>query len=169
LTTIFSFYAVSSESGYAGPVFIDATDIDVYIATAYISHKLPGMLCMKRKQETILCRSLVSEDMARCIAQLHYITGCDANSSFYDKGKSLVYDKVTGSVAAQQTLLKCGYSLDFDEYIIDELLKITCNVIYGDNKSSSMAEARADKWKEMKINLFYKFLQIQAACANALF
>jgi len=42
------------------------------------------------------------------------------------------------------------YSLDFDEDIIDELLKFTRNVIYGDNKSSSMAEACADKWKAMK-------------------
>jgi len=54
----------------------------------------------------------VSEDMARCIVQLHYITGYDANSSLYGKGKSLAYDKVTSSVAAQQTLLKCGNSLD---------------------------------------------------------
>jgi len=53
---------------------------------------------------------------------------------------------VTRSIAAQQTLLKCGNSLDVDEDIIDELLKFTRNVIYGDNKSSSMVEARADKW-----------------------
>jgi len=66
-------------------------------------YQLPGMLCIKRKQETILCCSLVSEDMARCIVQFHYITGCDANSSFYGKGKSLTYDKVTWSVAPQQT------------------------------------------------------------------
>ena len=85
-TMIFSFYTVLCRSGYAGPVVIDATDTDVYTAAAYISHQLPGMLCNKRKQETILCRSLVSEDIARCIVQLHYITGCDANSSFYGKG-----------------------------------------------------------------------------------
>jgi len=58
------------------------------------------------------------------------------------------------SVAAQQTLLKCGNSLDVDEVIIDELLKFTCNVIYGDNKSSCMAEACADKWKAMKKEVF---------------
>jgi len=91
---IFSFYAVLRESECAGPVVIDATDTDAYIAAAYVSHQLPGMLCIKRKQETILCHSLVSEDMARCIVQLHYIIGCDANSSFYGKGKSLAYNKV---------------------------------------------------------------------------
>jgi len=63
---------------------------------------------------------------------------------------------MTRSVAAQQTLLKCGNSLDVDEDIIDELLKFTLNVIYGDNKSSSMAEAHADKWKAMKKNSFLR-------------
>jgi len=43
----------------------------------------------------------------------------------------------------------CENNLDVDEDIIDELLKFTGNVIYGDNKSNSMAEARADKWKAM--------------------
>jgi len=99
-TIIFSFYAILCESGYAAPVVIDATDTGVYIAAAYISHQLPGMLYIKRKQETILCRSLVSEDMAKCNVQFHYITGCDVNSSFFGKGKSLAYDKVTRSVAA---------------------------------------------------------------------
>jgi len=84
-----------------------------------------------------LCRSLVSEDMARCI--VHYIAGCDADSSFYGKGKSLAYDKVTRSVATQQTPLKCGNSLDVDEDIIDELLKFTRNLIYGDKKISCIA------------------------------
>ena len=37
-TILFSFYAVLRESGYTGPVVIDATDTDVYIAAAYISH-----------------------------------------------------------------------------------------------------------------------------------
>ena len=73
------------------------------------------------------------------------ITGCDSNSRFYGKGKSLVYDKVTRSVAAQHKLLKCGNSLNVEEDIIDELFKFRCNMIYGDNKSSSMAEAHADK------------------------
>ena len=49
-----------------------------------------------------------------------HCTSCDAYSSFYGKDKSLIYDKVTRSVAAQHTLLKCGNSLDFDEDIIDE-------------------------------------------------
>jgi len=113
-----------------------------------LSTTLGQLYLRKRKQETILCFSLASEDMARCIVQLHYITGCDANSNFYGKGKSLASDKVTRSVVAQQTLLKRENSLDIDQDMIDKLLKFTCNVIYGDNKSS------ADKWKAMKKKSF---------------
>jgi len=125
----------------------------VDIAAAYISHQLPGMLCIKRKQlqETILCHSLVSEDMAKCIIQLHYITGCDTNSSFYGKGKSSAQE-----CCCTANTVECGNSLDVGEDIIDELIKFTHNVIYGDNKSSSMAEARAEKWKAIKKKSFLR-------------
>jgi len=53
-------------------------------------------------------------------------------------------------------MLECGNSLDIDEDIIDELLKFTCNVIYGDKKSSSMAEVHVDKWKVMKKKFFLR-------------
>ena len=49
---------------------------------------LSYMLCIKRKHEKVLCRGLVTEEMADCIERLHCITGCDANSGFYGKGKS---------------------------------------------------------------------------------
>ena len=89
-TILFSAYTLLRKSGYSGPVVIDAADTDAYVAAAVISQQLPGMLCIKRKQETILCRGLVTEEMASCIMQLHCFTGCDANSGFYGKGKSSV-------------------------------------------------------------------------------
>ena len=73
-TILFSIYAILRESGYSGPVVIDAADTDAYVAAAAISHQLPGMLCIKRKQETIFCRDLVTEEMADCIVQLHCFT-----------------------------------------------------------------------------------------------
>jgi len=51
---------------------------------------------------------------------------------------------------------QCGNCLDVDEDIIDELLKFSHNVIYGGNKSSSMAEACADKWNAMKKKSFLR-------------
>ena len=96
-TVLFSTYAVLHESGYTGPVVIDTADTDAYVAAAVISRQLPGMLCIKRKQETVLCCGLVTDEMADCIVQLHCMTGCDANSSFYGKGKKSVYDRVAKS------------------------------------------------------------------------
>ena len=144
-TILFSAYAVLRESGHTDPVVIDAGDTDAYVAAAVISQQLPGMLCIKRKQETVLCRGLVYEEMADCIVQLHCITGCDANSSFYGKGKSSVYDKVMKSPVAQRQLLQCRDSLDLKEEMVEELFKFTRHVIYGDMKSSTMAEACAVK------------------------
>jgi hypothetical protein len=88
---LFSVYAVLRESGYSGHVVIDAADTDAYVAAAAISQQLPGILCVKRKQETVLCHSLATDEMAHCIVQLHCMTGCDANSGFYGKGKKSVY------------------------------------------------------------------------------
>ena len=107
-TILFSTYAVLRESDYSGPVVIDAADTDAYVAAAAISQQLPGMLCIKRNQETVLCRFLVTEEMAGCIVQLHCFTGCDANSSFYGKGKSAVFDKVAKSPMAHRPLSRCG-------------------------------------------------------------
>ena len=56
---------------YSGSVVIDSADTDIYVAAAAISQKLPGLLCIKRKQATILCRNLVPEEMADCIVPLH--------------------------------------------------------------------------------------------------
>ena len=94
-TIIFSTYTTLCESGYSGPGVIDVADTDVFVAAAFTSQLLPGMFCIKRKQETVVCRDLVTEEMAGCIVQLHCISGCDANSGFYSK--SLVYNKVAQS------------------------------------------------------------------------
>ena len=75
-TILFSTYIVLRDSGYNGPVVIDSADTDAYVAAAAISQKFPGLLCIKRKQDTILCRNLVPEEMASCIVPLHCLTGC---------------------------------------------------------------------------------------------
>ena len=42
------------------------------------------------------------------------------------------------------------------EEVVEELFKFTRHVIYGNNKSSSMAEARAAKWKKMENKSFIR-------------
>ena len=155
-TILFSAYAVLRESGYSGPVVIDTADTDAYVAAALITQQLPGMLCMKRKQEMILCRSLVSDEMADCIVPLHCMTGCDANSGFYGKGKNLVYDRVAKSTEAQRLLSQCGNRLDLEEEVLEQLFQFTRHVIYGDTNTSTMAESRAVKWKTLKNKSFIR-------------
>ena len=70
-TILISAYAVLFT---VGPVVIDSAETDIYVAAA-ISQKLPGLLCIKRKQATILCHNLVPEEMADCIVPLHCLTG----------------------------------------------------------------------------------------------
>ena len=74
------------------------------------------------------------------------MTGCDANSGFYGKRK-----KSCKSPVARRQLSPCRESLDLEEEVV------TRHVIYGDNKSSTIAEARAAKWKRMKNKLFIRF------------
>jgi hypothetical protein len=155
-TVLFSMYAVLRESGYSGPVVIDAADTDAYVAAAVISHQLPGMLCIKRKQETILCHELVTDEMAECIVQLHSMTGCDANSGFYGKGKKSVFEQVAKSQTARQLLSRCGDNIEIEEEVLQELFQFTRHVIYGDKKSMNMAEARAAKWKTLKSKSFIR-------------
>ena len=81
------------------------------------------------------------------MVQLHCIIGCDANSGFYGKGKSLVYDK------GSKEPTRYGDSLDFLEEILENLFKFTRHVIYGDTKSTTMAEARTAKWNDENIRL----------------
>ena len=129
-TILFSTYAVLRESGYSRPVVVDAADTDAYVTAAVISQQLPGMLCIERKQVIVLCRGSVTDKMADCIAQLHCMTGCDANSGFYGKGKKTVYDRVVKSPEVQQHLLRCGDSLDLEEDVLEELFQFTRQVIY---------------------------------------
>ena len=111
------------------------------------------MICIKRKQETIFCRGLLADEMAGCIVQLHCMTGCDANSGFYGKGKKLVYDQVAKKHVARRQLSWGGEGLDLEEEEeeeeeVEQLFEFTRHVIYGDNKSSTTAEARARSGRE---------------------
>ena len=88
--------------------------------------------------------------------QLHCFSGCDANSGFYGKGKSSACDKVAKSSVERQQLSRCGDSLDLVKEVEQEFFAFTRQVIYGDKKSSTMAEAHATKWKTMKKKSFIR-------------
>jgi len=108
--------------------------------------------------------------MAGCIVLLH----CDANSGFYGKGKKVVFDQVAKNPVARRQLSWCGESHDLEEQVVEQLFEFTGHVIYGDNKSSTIAEAHAAKWKRMKNKLLIclrpdtESLRQHCLCANYL-
>ena len=77
-----------------------------------------------------------------------------------------MYDQVANSPVAQQQLSQCGDSLDLEEEVLQELFKFTRHVIYDDHNSSTMAEARAVKWKSMKNKSLIRLPQMKIAYAN---
>ena len=50
-TIMLSVYAALTSSGYTNPVVIDAEDTGVYIQAAALSHHIPGILCIKKRQQ----------------------------------------------------------------------------------------------------------------------
>ncbi len=77
--------------------------------------------------------------------------------------------KVAKSALARQQLSMFGESLELEEEVLAELFQFTCLLVYGDKKSSTMAEARATKWKQMKTNHSSASLQMPIAYINTAF
>ena len=141
-TVIFSIYAALRNSDYRRPVVIDAADTDIYVAAAHTSHMYPGDLLIKRKNELVNSRQFIKDSMIECIIPMHCMTGCDANSGFFGNGKKKIYEKIENSENARRNLKQCGECLEIDEEVIQDLMQFTRHIMYGDNKSQSMAEAR---------------------------
>ena len=106
-TILFSIYGLLRDSGCSDPVVIDAADTDAYVSAAVISQQVPGKLCIKRKEALFSCKDMVTDEITDCVVQLHCMTGCNANSGFYGKGKMSLYVKVAKSHIERQQLSWC--------------------------------------------------------------
>ena len=80
-------YYFQHTAGYEDAVAIDSEDTDVYVEAAFVSNQVPGLLCIKRKHNTVFCRDLCNEELTYVIIPLHVMTGCDQNSGFFGHGK----------------------------------------------------------------------------------
>ena len=87
-------------------VVIDVADTDAYVSAAAISRQLPGMFLIQRKQETVLCHGLATEEMYNCIVKLHCFTGYDVSSGFYGKGQAFIVRQSCKEL--QRQLARCG-------------------------------------------------------------
>jgi len=81
-------------------------------------------------------------------------------SGLIDRGKKLVYDQVAKNPVARQQLSWCGKRLDLEVKVVEQLFEFTRHVIYGDNKSCTVAEVSAAKWNRTKNKSFIASLQM---------
>ena len=120
------------------------------MAAANISHQYPADLFIKRGAGFLNCKTLVDYPMIDCIIPFHTMTGCDATSGFYGKGKAKLFDKVRKSDRAKEQLEHLGEDEILAEECTQELLQFTREIVYSDFNSATMAEARAKKWRSQK-------------------
>ena len=76
--------------------------------------------------------------MIDTIVPFHEFTGGDSTASFFGKGKGKLYDKVIKSDRAKEQLEHLSEDLHLEEECIQELMKFTREVVYGDFQSRSM-------------------------------
>ena len=105
---------------------------------------------LKCKHALIDAQYLCSEEMSASIIPLHVLTGCDHNSGFYGASKKLIVDRLEKSNEAHKLLLACSTPLPVTQEVIRDLEKFVIRFIYGDTKSKTVGEARAEKWRTQK-------------------
>lgn len=136
--------------GFNGAVVIDAADTDCYVQAAYLSHCIPGDLGIKRKNGIISCSNLCSVVLAKIVIQFHCLTGNDSNNGFYGRGKRSLFEKTMKKQKFQNLLKNVGTEIPLKPPVLCEMKQYIIQVIYGDLKSVTAAECRANKWKQLK-------------------
>ena len=54
---------------------IDAADTDVYVQAAAISHDIPGIIIIRKKNELLLCKRMCSDqNVVKCLIPFHVTT-----------------------------------------------------------------------------------------------
>ena len=131
-------------------VVIDAADTDCYAQSAAISKLISGPLAIKRKEQLIKCDELCSSNIADIIIQFYTMTGCDSNNGFYGHGKNSIFEKLTKVARFRDMIKDVGKVLPLPDATRKLMKSFVIEVIYGDSKSVTSAEARAAKWKTLK-------------------
>eukprot|EP00794_Sanderia_malayensis_P017851 gene17851-19634_t len=149
-TILFFLYSQIRKQDAVVPVVIDAEDTDVLVLAAHVAHKVNGILGLKRKKEIYDCKQLCTEEVSKIIVPLHIHTGADAVSGFFGHGKKSVVEKTVKSSDAMQLLKDVGKSVPATPEVMEHLANFTIRYVYGDRKSTTLAEARALKWEKMK-------------------
>lgn len=136
-------------------VVLDFEDTDVWVIGAYISHLLDKELYMYKKgapPQFYKCKTLFdSPDLASAALGVYTFTGVDTVNSFYGCGKVKILKKILLEKNQEhfRTMQKLGDDPNLTEDYIQDLERFCINIIYNDNISSNLSQARALKWKKM--------------------
>lgn len=149
-TAMFTMYSALRSDGYKAAVILDTEDTDNYVQAAYVAHRTPGILCLKRKHRLIDAKRLCSEEMSQSIIPIHVISGCDHNSGFFGASKLLIVGRLEKSKEANKLLATCGAQLPAPQNVISDLEQFVIRYVYGNTKSKTPGEARAAKWRAQK-------------------
>ena len=94
------------------------------------SHEIPGIICIRKKNELLSCQSMCSD-------QNVVITACDSNSCFYGHGKLSLFERMAKSAEARSLMLKYKESsvplISQLTLVIFDGLRLSIGVIHADN------------------------------------
>jgi response regulator RpfG family c-di-GMP phosphodiesterase len=145
-TMLLSLYARLRAENFTDTVVIDSGDTDVYVQAAYVSHQIRGDLLMKRKDGSVNCHAMLSDDVARVIIPLHVITGSDHTSGFNGQGKKELLQKVINDPGARELLGRVGENLELQEKVKDDMKAFVLSKptkVYDERAYTTCGHARA--------------------------
>ena len=139
------------KNGFTSAIIIDAEDTDVVAQSSRVSNEIDGILGIRKKKATYDCKQLCSPEVASVIVQIHVLTGADATSAFFGKGKISVIKQVVKNIDEIIDLLgDFGKTLQLTEPVVRNVIMFVIRYVYNDKKSSTLAESRFMIWKRMK-------------------
>ena len=80
----------------------------------------------------------------------HALIGADAVSGFYRKSKKTVFQKIQANSESRHLLYHIGGKKHLSEKDIADITKSMTKFTYNYKQSSTLVQARANKWKVMK-------------------
>ena len=140
---IFFIYSEIRKMDINHTVIIDAEDTDVIILSARVAYELDGIFGVKWKKDVFDYKKLCSRDMAKKIVPCYTHTGADTVSAFYGHGKKSVMTNIAKITDFSLSLDKVGMQLPITDSVVDQLRNCIIKSVYNDNKSKTLADARA--------------------------
>ena len=140
-------YISAQEEGMT-PISIDAEDTDVICLSLYASTKFNLPLFLYKNGKYCNCINLLPPHVSNIILQLHFFSGSDCTSSFFNHGKKSIYPKLIQQDAISK-LESVGDSLPITDNILNDLRELTKQNIYKIKDAKSMGEARAIKYNRL--------------------